>query len=176
MKPTTHKVLLVGEAPNGGGLRAHLLESILLRALGQPAVRSCADAARFWLTILEDMPNSRLAGLLPEVHHVNLLDEYPGRKQRGSAFDAVTARRKADYLYLWLQRRPARYPYVLLAGQRVASAFRFGGQRPFKAFPMAGRATCVVPHPSGINRWWSDTPNRMEALAYLSDLGETVED
>ncbi len=171
MKPTNHKVLLVGEAPNCGGMRSHLLESILLRMANRPAVRSCSDAARCWLEFTDE---PRVMALAAEVHHVNLLDEWPGRKQRGSAFPAQDARRMADYLYLWLQRRQQRYPYVLLAGQRVASAFRFGGQRPFLTFPMANRATCVVPHPSGLNRWWSSEHNRAEAQQWLLDLGEVL--
>lgn len=168
MKPTNHKVLLIGEAPNGGGLRSHLLESILLRAMDERCVRTCSDVARAWLAFMDE---PRLVNLAAEVRHVNMLEE-----NCGSDFDAERARTRAEYLYLWLMRRPSRYPYLLLAGQRVAQVMGYdaSGNPPFVSFRWAGRCACVVPHPSGVNRWWNDAGNRRKALRYLLNLGELV--
>lgn len=65
---------------------------------------------------------------------------------------------------------------MLLAGKRVASAFGLDEEYLADpvAFPIGGRpvAVHVVPHPSGVNRWWNEPANRERARAFLAeDLG-----
>src|SRR5687768_10455370 len=113
-----------------------------------------------------------LAGLsleefLDAVEAVNLLPRWPGRSSapKGHAFprhDAFVAARRID-----LTGRT-----VVLAGKRVALAF---GLREVKWLTPAkvgrGEAFCaVIPHPSGIVRWWNEARNGRAVARFLRRL------
>ncbi len=101
-----------------------------------------------------------LEEFLDAVEAVNLLDRWPGRSggEKGHLFPAAEARAAADRLDVVSRR-------VVLCGLRVAAAF--GLRRPtFLAPAILGRneASCVVlPHPSGIVRWYNSEANREAA-------------
>lgn len=82
---------------------------------------------------------------------------------KGSHFPVLLARRKAKRFDL-----PPR-AVVLLAGQRVAKAFGVKA-RYFEPCLLRGRVCYVVPHPSGVNRWYNVEINRHRAKHFFCAL------
>ena len=141
-------ILLVGQAPGPSG--------------GAPfAGRSGAFLAR--LSGLSQQEFLRRTG--PR----NLLRRWPGPSGRGKgdAFPARRARRAADRI-----RRSCRgWTSLILAGRAVAGAFGLGGLPLLRWSydPDSRLRVAVVPHPSGINRWWNAPANRRRAARFLRD-------
>lgn len=69
------------------------------------------------------------------------------------------------------RRAEQAFPYLLgrrtiLLGQRVADAFDF--HWPLLNWVEIGGVTvAIVPHPSGLNRWWNEAENRSQARRFL---------
>jgi uracil-DNA glycosylase len=119
----------------------------------------------------------RLAGLLgvsveelrSRLRMTNLLDEFPG--------DAGRHRGKGDVFPLAVAREAARRkPLVgmsILAGRNVATAYGIRNALYFRWVTVGwSRDTspvlvCVIPHPSGVNRWWQERANRLRARSFL---------
>lgn len=156
------RVLLVGESPARNGEAGDAFVERLWRAVTNRPPIGCARTPR----------DDRLRrGLAKQVRARNLLDYWPGRdrwkSERGTRFPAAEAREAAARL----MKRPGPCDVLLLAGRRVALAFGadpvyFREVRP----PAIGRQTFVVPHPSGLNRWWNDPLNRDRARAFLEHV------
>jgi len=122
----------------------------------------------------------------------NMLVDWPGSAgPKGALFSVEQARANAVELMLWACGRG--YGRILLAGKRVARAFLLPSQveyfrkhevrwghhftikTPFSArtsqTEIAGdakgaMAAYVIPHPSGVNRWWNEASNRHEARQF----------
>lgn len=116
----------------------------------------------------------KLPGLLA-LRRVNLLADWPGPAAHGAQFPLDEAKRAAAALW---GREPADVEFVLL-GTRVASAFHLR-RRQYSflrgnTFYWLGsrRWVTVVPHPSGVNRWWNDPANREAAARFMSGLRRT---
>lgn len=103
-------------------------------------------------------------GALPRVARtVNLLPEWPGRSPsgKGDRFPVAEASQVAATLML--------RGVVLFAGRGVAAAF--GVRAPFFRWLRLGSArVAVVPHPSGISRWWNDPRNQDTAARFFRAL------
>lgn len=83
----------------------------------------------------------------------NVLSLWPGKSGKGDAFPAGLAREAAARFRFRDGER------VVLAGMAVARAFRLN-PRPLLTWRPFGPATvAVLPHPSGVNRWWNDPRN-----------------
>lgn len=113
---------------------------------------------------------------------VNLLDEYPGSDGKGTAFPFLPAMARAFEL------REGPWTHYLLLGRRVAGAFGLRDDAEFlrwyelvglrivvpdgELFPRSSepKRAVVLPHPSGIVRWWNTTANRRAARAFLRRL------
>lgn len=105
---------------------------------------------------------------------VNLLRRWPGKAAggRGDAWPTAAARESA---VRWLRRRRRRRDVrpVVLLGDRVAAAFGLRGATVLRwtAAGLGDRlgmtVVAVVPHPSGINRWWNDARNARAAREFL---------
>lgn len=92
---------------------------------------------------------------LDRFERVNLMDRFPGKAGKGDAFRMDRARRAALRLSQRFEKRK-----VVLLGNRVARAFEVKPIWPAGNFvPMWGGFVTVVPHPSGISRWWNDPEN-----------------
>lgn len=107
---------------------------------------------------------------LQQFERRNLLAYYPGsvEGEDGSLFPPDLAAEAADGLREELEGR-----LVLLAGKRVARAFGLSKPDYFEPLPRApapGAVAWVVPHPSGINRWWNEPRNRMLARHFYEQL------
>jgi hypothetical protein len=51
----------------------------------------------------------------------------------------------------------------VLLGRRVAAAFGLASAPYLEWTEARGRTWVVMPHPSGVNRWWNDEENRLLA-------------
>jgi uracil-DNA glycosylase len=139
-------ILIVGEAPG--------------RRPGQPLSGRCGDR----LAALLQLPR-QLWDLSGEVSACNLLDRWPGPAGKGSAFPTGLARLRAHELACRLDAGTV----VVLLGRRLARAARV--QAAYFEWGSLGRARCVVvPHPSGVNRWWNDQANQDQAARFFARL------
>lgn len=157
------RYLLVGEAPARTGKR-NLHACLAARALNVPA--------KAGLTGLLRTQHGELFDFVMDTRHANLLKTWPGAARRGSAFPMAEARVAADaFLEVIEIVQPEA---ILLAGRRVAAAFRHHmhhrGTDYFEHLELEGREARVVPHPSGVNRWWNDPANRERARKFLAEL------
>jgi uracil-DNA glycosylase len=102
------------------------------------------------------------------VDATNLLEEYPGRH-----WPLNEAKVHARFV-LFEDDSIWRRPRVILVGRNVADAFgalqswgwfewfRFRGDRETEF--------ALMPHPSGLNRWWNETENVKRARAFVEKL------
>ena len=96
---------------------------------------------------------------------VNLLPPDP----QGVPWDAKMATAVAK---IWRERL-TRYEFVVLVGQRVATAFGLSIKTSFlmgQIFDLDGITATIVPHPSGLNRWWNDTSRVRELKKCLRSV------
>jgi len=148
--------LLVGEAPN--------------RWMSQDPTR-----ARH---VLFRRDLAELCGLvLPDYYRcfarTNLLDYYPGRSGKGSAFPATDARRQAAEALEHLDG----FRRVVLLGKRVGRAFlgrRQGGVNWYEWTSDGGPPMAVVPHPSRVSRYWNDHANVQRATRFWAELATGI--
>ncbi len=82
---------------------------------------------------------------------------------KGSAFPVAAARRKALKFDFPVS------VVVLLAGKRIARAFGVRA-RYFEPCMLRRRVCYVVPHPSGVNRWYNVEFNRHRAKRFFCAL------
>lgn len=110
---------------------------------------------------------AKLASIgLEEYDAVNLLPPDP----QGVRWDAAKANEVA---ISWLER-VREYDRCLLAGRRVAAAFGArGGMSELlgNRLSMFGIRATVIPHPSGLNRFWN---NRYEVESLRESLSVTI--
>ncbi len=113
----------------------------------------------------------------------NLLRYYPGAingllSSGGSAFpikDAINAARDViKSNVLWDKN-------VLFVGKRLAGVFGLGKEPilEWRATPTLPDGTAafrfaIVPHTSGINRWWNENENEYEGGEFLASVGRQV--
>jgi hypothetical protein len=128
-------------------------------------------------TPIEGRIGKRLAGyagltfeeFLIHFDRTNLLSVRQDTKEKGFEFDAATARTNAYQLIITLERGRT----VILLGKRVAMAFDvpvdYFAWRNINAFD---GWLAVVPHPSGINRWFNDPANNASMTAFMHHVVE----
>ena len=102
------------------------------------------------------------------LRRINVLDHYLGTVSPGSRFPMAEARRAAE-----AKRHKLFGSNALFVGWRAATAFGLQGDvlkwHLGEAFTWA-----VVPHTSGVNRWWNDPANRAAGEAFLARVAEQV--
>lgn len=102
---------------------------------------------------------------LNHFERVNLLQVRQDTKENGFEFDLAAARVEADKL----QRNFKEGQIVLLLGGRVAEAF--GVHDAYFVKNALGPAEgYIVPHPSGVSRWWNEHHNRVQAAEFLRGI------
>lgn len=161
------------------GVREHLADAIAVGfadAGGQPMRPLLLGEAPARSSAPGDQPfDGRCAAFLEQLAGFamseafalqNLLEEWPGPAAKGSAFPEALARDRARLLAPELDGRA-----VVLAGQRVAAAFRVRGVAlgAWVEVEIAGALfeATVLPHPSGVNRWWNEQANRRAGARFL---------
>lgn len=160
--------LLVGEAPAADESRLFLEIVLALKSVGHvPAGRKVSlvrDVA--WLA----RRHPALLSFVERATHVNLLRQYPGPGRKGSDFPLREGREAAERLMSdGLVRGSS---MVLLAGRRVSRSFKIREPSYFQPVMVHdGAEFVVVPHPSGVNRWWNEGQNTRTARLFLERLG-----
>lgn len=116
----------------------------------------------------------RLAALagLPELAfrrrfvRLNLLAAWPGPSgSKGTAWRPAEARLAAERL-----RSRSRNRFIVLLGRRVGAAFGLGRADYFLPYRVGSALAVVVPHPSGINRWYNASENVRAMGGFLRAL------
>jgi len=136
--------LVIGEAPNRTGM------------LNRPIDGRCGS-------ILAALGGVDITEFLRLFARANVLDAWPGPgASKGAQFPMVEARRGAERL----ATKFVRGRLVILLGHRTAAAF--GVRDVYFAKRRIGAADVVVmPHPSGINRWYNDPTNVARARRFM---------
>lgn len=109
---------------------------------------------------------SRLGLDLARVELYNVLDQWPGAAGKGSRFHVPSARADAPALL----ERLAAHARVVVAGKRAAAALGFRERYLVWAPGPTGAPWAVIPHPSGVNRWFNDPGNVDAAARFLAKL------
>lgn len=139
------KILVIGEAPSG---------------------RTAGGLTRTRISELAGTPWEEWADW------INLLDEWPGRGSgKGSAWDARAAKTRADRMLA----DGFGYDRVIVLGRRAAGVLIPGGAGfPFfRWIERAGSKVAVIPHTSGIVRFWNDPGNVQKAREFLAEIVPT---
>lgn len=139
------KLFLIGQAPARGG-----------------------DPARPLLGVRSAKRLQELCEMTPEEYEgafdrANLLPKWLGNAGKGDKFDMKKARAAAGRM---LPRMVGRR--VILLGQNVAQAFGLE-QNYLEWVNVLDARIAVLPHPSGVNRWWNDKTNLGMAKAFMLD-------
>lgn len=92
----------------------------------------------------------------------NVLRRWPGKSGKGDRFPMRQAKTNARRLALRFGGRR-----VILLGRSVAKAF--GLTVGYLKWVNIGFDVAVVPHPSGINRWWNGARNKAAARRFMED-------
>ncbi len=102
------------------------------------------------------------------IERCNVFREYPGPASggKGDAFPMARARELAEAMWPDLYGRT-----IMLVRQGVARAFRMWPCDLLTWEHKKAWSICVMPHPSGRNRWWNDPENRARAEEFLADFG-----
>lgn len=160
------RYLLIGEAPARDPLKTGLQVTLALRASG--ILRPRAEIGSALSRLDED-----LLSFIAATTHVNVLDAWPGRDGRGSAFPLRAARKAA--CRLGQSDLVGAHDLVLLAGTRVREAMSISSKVPHftpAASPfILTRFVLTIPHPSGLCRWWNERHHRERAREFLRQLG-----
>lgn len=145
------KPLIVGEAPSKNEVTERPIEG----RVGKRLASLCG------LTYEE---------FLERFERVNLLHVRQDTKEKGFEFDHVAACNAAHDL--WLKGAIAKGRVVILLGWRVARAFSeqtgyFEGRETIN-----GARIYVVPHPSGVNRWWNQDDHKRMASEFFQKISD----
>lgn len=164
------KVLLLGESPAAG--TQHDPESWLAPGSSPSADRLLKFTGYDVDTYMDTFDRD------------NLLHHLPNRSGKGRSFPLSRAKRQVDRILGKMWAPSAR---VVMLGRRVATAFEWWewdrriGLMPhskvryltwYRIMGKHGRViwAAVVPHPSGVNRWWNDANNRRRARKFFQGL------
>lgn len=141
------KPLIVGEAPNKKGRPG---DTSIAGRCGKKLAELCGCTLDEYLDVFERR---------------NVLSTYPGASGKGSAFSSPAIKRRATILRRAF--RPGRT--VILLGYRSARAFGVKAKY-FEPVKVGSAAAIVVPHPSGINRWYNDPANVRKMKRFMQGI------
>jgi len=140
------KPLIVGEAPSKNEVTERPIE-------GRIGVR------------LASMAGLTLPEFLATFDRVNLLHVRQDTVTHGFTFDYVAATQSAALIKRTFQPNQI----VLLLGRRAAWTFGLGGEY-FIQHAIHGAEVRIVPHPSGINRWWNSPENVRQMNTFMKTI------
>lgn len=142
------KPLIVGEAPSKNEVTARPIEG----RVGKRLAAVCG---------------MELAAFLAHFERVNLLHVRQDTKEKGFEFDLKAARVEAERL----RDNFKEDQIVILLGGRVAEAFHVHDHY-FVETRVNFARLYIVPHPSGVNRWWNDPLNMRQAEVFMQSIVE----
>lgn len=151
------KILFVGQAPSK-------------ETEGKPAfVGKCG-------AILASLMGMTQEDMLTKHDFVNVLDYFPGKGINGDKFPLPQALVSAKAMMPSFKGR-----FVVLLGANVARAFSVSKFRYLEWYDWTVEGlkvcsrVCIVPHPSGVNRYYNDPRAREEVSRFLKKLKEHAE-
>jgi hypothetical protein len=104
-------------------------------------------------------------GCLETTEATNLLPDVQPKAGKGRAFPAEAARAAAEAMDFGGAQ------VLLMAGRRVASAFGVPASAHYlEPLLVRGTVAYVIPHPSGVNRWFNEAENRGRFSAFFEAL------
>lgn len=121
---------------------------------------------------LAECCGTSLDEFLHRFERTNLLKVRQDTKEKGFEFDeqaaSLAAYEMADPAYSSFALHEGRV--VILLGKRVAAAF--GASPEYFSLQRVGTKAdvYVVPHPSGVNRWWNEAANRGKMHDFMQYL------
>ncbi len=137
------KPLIIGEAPSRTGDPKKVIDG----ALGAKLAAFCG---------------MNMQTFRAEFARANVTDAWPGQAGKGSMFDAEPSAR--------LRRRLLKGRLVIMLGKRVARAFDMDPDYFIEQRTISGAGVYVVPHPSGINRFYNSAENRSRMACFMRSL------
>ena len=147
------KILLVGQAPSRTGVNP-------LEAL---TPTSSSGKLMNLMGLTEDE-------YMTSFQRVNLIDEYPGplASGKGDKFPLRQARDKAKRIL----QQMSEY-HILCIGKRVGQCFNldqcFVWEDRIQCYPLTRNRIAMIPHTSGLNRFYNDPRNLDRAKAFLRE-------
>lgn len=154
-----NRCVLVGEAPNRAGESTNLHLKLIARARGEvPEYNASPRTYAAHLRTADPI----LAAFASETLHLNLLETWPGKD-----FPLDDGIEQATVLWTTLKTsaKPRRCS-VMFAGRKVARCFGVA-LAYWSPAELDDIRVIVVPHPSGLNRYWNLKDHRREAYAGL---------
>jgi uracil-DNA glycosylase len=121
--------------------------------------------------LAETLLNTTQEQMLLDHDFMNVFDRWPGKGINGDKFPMREAKDRVPYLVEKLRDR-----VVVMLGHNVATAFGAKGftyltwyeiRNPKNVNDVIVPKMVVVPHPSGINRYWNVPSNRLIASKFL---------
>ena len=119
--------------------------------------------------LLAELTGLTVEDYLRLTERYNLLSRWPGKNGKGDAWPADEAAEKAENMTTELTGRR-----VLLLGRNVARAFGLGDLPLMTWQEWNEGKVALIPHPSGIVRWWNDKKNKKEAGDFFRDAVEDL--
>ena len=106
-------------------------------------------------------------------HSTNLLPGLPNSKATFNKDDVVAGRLMVDRISQWA-RTEINQGFVdridpVLLGANVCRCFGLPFE-PINSYPSELGTIFVLPHPSGLNRWWNDPQNLSDAKRFCCDI------
>ena len=142
------RILLIGQAPSRGGDPTRPLEG----KIGEK---------------IASLAGMEFAQYLARTDRMNVLDRWPGKNGgKGDSFPMIAARCAAAGKSSMLAER-----VVMFVGK--ASAAAFGLRTEYLTWSWSAELSCrffILPHPSGIVRWWNDSTNVQQAAKFLREV------
>jgi hypothetical protein len=109
---------------------------------------------------------------LRKTERYNLMGSWHGKKGKGDVFLVDEARTTARSFFGYLRNR-----HILFIGRAVANAFYAPGKK-YCEWRYSKDWDChfaILPHLSGIVRWWNDPENTRQASIFLQNTFQTKE-
>lgn len=141
------KILIIGEAPSKNEPLPRPIEGRIGRRLA-------------------DFADVSFDTFLARTERMNLLAVRQDTAEKGFEFDHVVAAERAREVVKNLE--PERV--VLLLGKRVAKAAGIAKDYFIPCFCENGALIYVVPHPSGVNRWFNDPKNLAKMSGFMKAI------
>jgi len=148
----TPKPLIIGEAPGKHGDPRTPIEG----RIGARLAEWCGLPFDEFLTTFQ---------------RINLLEVQPQDSGKGTDFNVRAAGKVARAMqYLF---EPGQV--VIVLGKRAGAAFGFTNIEYFQKATLNGAAVYVVPHPSGVNRWFNEPENELTMIRFMRGIVKQIQ-
>lgn len=117
---------------------------------------------------IADLAGISLKAYLRRTERINVLDHWPGRSGKGDAFPTRDAQQAAALKAHLLQGRTVIFMGMATAAAFCAFGIKDGVLLQWRRCEHLDCDYAVVPHPSGIVRWWNSEDNKRRAAEFLS--------